>query len=87
MKKTLFIILLICILFICGCSADNECKCDKKYLYRESISVGYTDDAWKEKTNIYEKLPEGAEIIQIIDMTTDSHYPKYDVIYTIHKCK
>lgn len=87
MKKILFMLMMICTLFICGCSADKACNCDKKYLYRESVSAGYSNGGWKENTNLYENLPEGAEIVQIIDTTTDSNYPKYDIIYTIHHCK
>ena len=86
MKKFVFAIILICTLFsVGGCSAKNECDCAQKYLYRKTVYA--TNYGWKEETNLYEQLPEGAEIIEIIDMSFDSNYPKYDVIYTIHNCK
>ena len=86
MKKIIVILMtLLMVLSLCACSSKTECDCERKYLYRKTIYA--TDYGWKEETNLYEKLPEGAEIIQIIDMSFDSNYPKYDVIYTIHKCK
>ena len=86
MKKFLLIIMTICIIFsVSGCSSQEDCDCAQKYLYRKTVYA--TNFGWEEETNLYEQLPEGAEIIEIIDMSFDSNYPKYDVIYTIHNCK
>ena len=86
MKKFLVSIIIMCTLFsVNGCSAKNECDCAQKYLYRKTVYV--TNYDWKEGTNLYEQLPEDAEIIEIINMSADSNHPKYDIIYTIHNCK
>ena len=91
MKRILLIIASMCIMFsFSGCSSKNDnnnCNCSQNYLYRKTISISDTSSSgWKQETNIYEQLPENAEIIEIFDLTTDSHYPKYDIIYTIHHC-
>lgn len=84
MKKIIVAILTFCILLsVSGCSSHKGCDCTKENIYRQSISSKFE---WKEEKNIYELLPENAEVIEIIDMTTDSNYPKYDIIYTIHNC-
>ena len=67
-------------------SIENNCDCAKKYIYRKTIYARNSDWA-AEEVNLYEKLPENAEVIEIFDTTADSNYPKYDIIYTIHNCK
>ena len=90
MKRILLIIVTVCLLLtVCGCSSnndelENDCDCAKKYIYRKTISYS----GWEnEEVNLYNMLPENAEVIEIFDTTTDSYHPKYDIIYTIHNCK
>ena len=84
MKKIILTILTFCILLsVSGCSSRKNCDCMKENIYRQPISSRFE---WEEEKNIYDLLPENAEVIEIIDITTDSHYPKYDIIYTIHNC-
>ena len=92
MKKIIVSIMMVCVLLCvsacasqndCACASQNDCACAKENIYRESIR---SDLDWTEKKNIYDFLPENSEVIEIIDKTTDSHFPTYDIIYTIHNC-
>ena len=84
MKKIIVSIMMVCVLLcVSACASQNDCACAKENIYRESIRA---DLDWKEKKNIYDFLPENSEVIEIIDKSTDSHFPTYDIIYTIHNC-
>ena len=84
MKKLIMIIMSIFVLVaVSGCSSQNNCDCAQTNIYRQPIS---SNVSWIEGKNLYDILPKNAEVIQIIKTTTDSHFPQYDVIYTIHNC-
>lgn len=84
MKKIIVSIMMVCVLLcVSACASQNDCACAKENIYRKSIR---SDSDWTEKKNIYDFLPENSEVIEIIDKTTDSYHPKYDIIYTIHNC-
>ena len=74
----------ICFLLgACACSSQKDCGCSEKCLYRKSVD---TKNTWVNNKSIYEFLPEKAEVLQIVNTTTDSHYPQYDIIYIVHTC-
>ena len=84
MKKLFIIIASILFMFnFSGCSASDNCDCASKYLYRKTFTI----ERWDEEKNLYDLLPEKAEVIQVVDVEKTGYFPKYDVIYTIHNCK